>query len=200
MDRAPRRIGLTMRTQQAEGYHEPRDALAQAWAGFLAVALPGVQWMYVPSLGAAASAAYCEAWGLNGLILTGGEDIGTSPLRDETERSLLAWAGQADLPVLGICRGLQMMVHLAGVELDHVANHVRARHKLAGSFAHEVNSYHTLRPRECPAGYHVLATAPDGSIEAIRHDSLPWEGWMWHPEREADFAAADIEATRRIFQ
>jgi putative glutamine amidotransferase len=31
----------------------------------------------------------------------------------------------------------------------------------------------------------------DGEIEAIEHTTLPWQGWMWHPEREAEFAASD---------
>ncbi|MFX0545234.1 gamma-glutamyl-gamma-aminobutyrate hydrolase family protein [Roseovarius sp. S1116L3] len=199
MDKSERRIGLTMRTQQAEGYHEPRDALAQAWASYLEAALPEACWMYLPSLGAGKMETYCEGWGLDGLILTGGEDLDSSALRDESERALLKWAASRGVPVLGICRGLQMMTHAAGGQLTTVGGHVRARHVLTGRYSHEVNSFHTTGVTDCPEGYHVLAQAPDGSIEAIGHDTLPWEGWMWHPEREASYSADDINATRRIF-
>jgi len=199
MSDVKRRIGLTMRIQQADGYHEPRDALAQCWADFLAVALPAAKWMYLPSLGAEAIADYCDAWGLNGLILTGGEDVGSSPLRDATERTLLDWAERDAKPVLGICRGLQLMTSLSGGHLQHVEGHVASRHPLSGRYTHEVNSYHGLGIKDCPRGYEILARAPDDTIEAIGHLELPWQGWMWHPERERISNAHDIEAIRRVF-
>jgi putative glutamine amidotransferase len=38
-------------------------------------------------------------------------------------------------------------------------------------------------PDGLPPGWSVLATAPDGTIEAIAHTTLPQIGVMWHPER-----------------
>jgi GMP synthase-like glutamine amidotransferase len=51
----------------------------------------------------------------------------------------------------------------------------------------------------CPAGYQVLARSEDGEIEAIRHDEFPWEGWMWHPEREERFDARDVNRLKKLF-
>jgi putative glutamine amidotransferase len=197
----PLRIGLTMRVMQAPGYDEPRDALAQNWAAFLQAAFPqGAAWLPVPNLGAAAVRSYCEAWDLNRLILTGGEDPGVAPLRDETERALLAWARERRLPVLGVCRGMQMMTLAAGGALKPVAGHVRTRHALQGPLAGEANSFHAFSPAGCPPAYRVLASAEDGEIEAIGHERLPWFGWMWHPEREPSPRAADLARLREIFR
>jgi putative glutamine amidotransferase len=88
----------------------------------------------------------------------------------------------------------------AGATLHPIRNHVATRHEVAGALpAREVNSYHALAFSQCPEGYEVLATASDGSIEAIRHRTLPWQGWMWHPEREDEFSQADITAIAEIF-
>ncbi len=61
-----------------------------------------------------------------------------------------------------------------------------------------VNSYHVYSLRACPDEYAVLACSVDGEIEAIRHRILPWEGWMWHPEREQPFASDDVERLRAL--
>ena len=45
------------------------------------------------------------------------------------------------------------------------------------------------------AGKSTLAT---GLSEAIRHDYLPWEGWMWHPEREKTFLMRDINRFKAL--
>lgn len=185
------RIGLTMRVIESHGYVEPRDALAQDWSRFLHEAIPGVAWMYLPNLGSDRIPAYCDQWGINALILTGGENIGAEPLRDDTERSLLSWAEQRDYPALGICRGMQLMAICAGTKLKSVKQHVKQRHALHGDIVREVNSYHEFSLTNCPEGYTVTASAPDGEIEAIRHNRLKWEGWMWHPEREENFDKAD---------
>ena len=39
-----------------------------------------------------------------------------------------------------------------------------------------------------------------GVIEAIRHATLPWEGWMWHPEREPVLHRQDIERLKALFR
>ncbi len=193
------RIGVTMRVLEALGYHETRDALAQNWSEFLKTALPGAAWMPLPNLGAVSIRSYCEKWGINGLILTGGEDFGVIPLRDETERDLLAWAKGRKMPALGICRGMQMMAMQAGSTLKLIDGHVRTRHVLCGSFSHEVNSFHNYGLLECPQGFVVTARSEDGNIEAICNPELHWEGWMWHPEREMPFNPVDIERLRTLF-
>ena len=134
------------------------------------------------------------------VVLSGGNDVGQCLTRDRTEQSLLDLAEREELPVLGICRGMQMIGVRAGVELRAVAGHVRTRHTVTGTIARDVNSYHTTALAACPDGFEVLARSADGQIEAIRHRSLRWEGWMWHPEREAVFDPYDLERLRRLFE
>jgi gamma-glutamyl-gamma-aminobutyrate hydrolase PuuD len=134
-----------------------------------------------------------------GIILSGGNDIGSCNERDMTEWSLMDFAISQNMPVLGICRGMQMMGHYSGTNLKTVENHVRIRHQLTGEIAHEVNSFHNLALEDCPPDYKVSAISEDGIIEAIRHRSRKWEGWMWHPERELEFNQHDIKRIKELF-
>ena len=43
-----------------------------------------------------------------------------------------------------------------------------------------------------------LAKSDDGNIEAIRHRELPWEAWMWHPEREGGLVLSHLERFKRL--
>ena len=133
------------------------------------------------------------------IVLSGGNDIGQCSSRDLTESRLLAHARSHSLPVLGICRGMQMIAHWSGSELKPVSGHVRTRHQLSGKIVAEVNSYHGFALAGCPEGFEVLACSGDGEIEAIRHRSLPWEGWMWHPEREDVWASHDVHRLQQLF-
>ena len=64
------------------------------------------------------------------LLLSGGNDIGTVPKRDLLEKSLLFWAEKYKKPVLGLCRGMQMMGVYFGSELIDVKGHVCTEHQL----------------------------------------------------------------------
>ena len=97
-----------------------------------------------------------------------------------------------------------MMAVWAGVDLVKKEGHVGTRHQLVvharkDEWPANVNSYHNWGLASCPAGFEVAAKAEDGSIEAITHSKLPWEGWMWHPEREAPFSPQDIKRLKRLF-
>ena len=138
------------------------------------------------------------------LLLSGGNDIGDYPERDATEHYLLNWAKDQTIPVLGICRGMQMMAVWAGGKLGRVKNHVGTRHKLniCGSdekWPTDVNSYHEWGLSDCPPDFELKAYTDDGEIEALKHKDLPWEGWMWHPERENPIIDKDINRLNALF-
>lgn len=193
------RIGLTMRIVEAPDYAEPRDAIAQDWPRFLKVALPDAHWLFIPNLGAEDTVRFCESWNINRLIVTGGQDLGEAPLRDETETELLNWAERGRLPVIGICRGMQLMAARAGTPCGRVEGHVAKRHYVNGEIGREVNSYHKKAIYDCPDGFVATARAGDGTIEAMRHTYLPWSGWMWHPEREDSPAGEDVQTLQKVF-
>jgi len=132
------------------------------------------------------------------ILLSGGNNIGACSDRDLTENGLLDYAAQKSMPVLGICRGMQILGMRAGAGLKQVGGHVRSRHILQGEISGEVNSFHDMALDKCPSDYSVLARSEDGEIEAIRHKGLPWEGWMWHPEREETFDSRDLDRLREL--
>ena len=142
--------------------------------------------------------------GIDVVLLSGGNNIGDVQLRDLTEEYLVFWAEKYKKPLLGICRGMQMMGICAGAQLVKINGHAKVRHKLKAkdtsnkSLPKSVNSYHDFALEECPQGYEILAESEDGSIEAIKHKKLHWEGWMWHPEREFPFDYIDIMRLKKI--
>lgn len=172
--------------------------------------------------------------GMQGLLLSGGTDLnparyGASPhpgneipddARDELETRLLAEALAANLPVLAICRGMQLFnVAHGGTLIQHLEN--AAAHQVHGSDpaqpahpilvepdsrlgailgegAHSVNSRHHQAVERVGAGLRVTArSTPDGVIEALERDDRRFAlAVQWHPE---DQARRDAEQ-RKLFQ
>ena len=193
-------VAVSQRVDVVENRGERRDALDQRLASFLSVI--GLTPVMVPNQLINTTPGlpiWLDRFDFSGVVLSGGNNIGDHPERDSTESSLLEFAKRNGLPVLGICRGMQMMAEWSGGSLIRVEGHVRTRHLLTGEINANVNSYHDYALSECPEGFEVLARAEDGSIEAIRHSVLKWQGWMWHPERESEFASHDIERISRLF-
>lgn len=202
--------GISMRVIRDPASGERRDALARDWARFFSALSPeGISWVMLPNVEDACP-ALAHSLGVNALVLSGGDDLGATPERDRTEASLLAWAAARNMPVIGICRGMQMLQHFFGGNLVRLAaqRHVRARHPIiwrgpqASSQSREVNSYHQwgLFAEHLPPELESLALcAEDSSVEALRARSLPWLGLMWHPEREPEAHPADLELFQRQF-
>ncbi len=143
--------------------------------------------------------SWLEALRPVGIILSGGNDLGQSGSRDRTENALLNYAQRNSLPLLGICRGMQMMGAWAQTELKSVEGHVACRHSVNGEIVGSVNSYHRYSLVACPLGFRIIAKSEDGEIEAIKHLTLPWEGWMWHPERESIFSREHLLRFQNLF-
>ena len=160
---------------------------------------------------------------LDGLLLTGGADINPlylgeepikelhsiNPRRDRQELLLTKLAADRQIPILGICRGIQTMnaafggtlyqdihMQMEGTRIKHdqdlersYASHTVAiepdslLHQLFGTDTIAVNSFHHQAVKEVATGFRVCARSIDGVIEAM--ESTEYKsmlGVQWHPE------------------
>ena len=196
-----RGIGVTQRVEVVGDYGERRDCLDQAWTKFLLTC--GLLPILLPNV-ADAALALCDQAGIAGLLLTGGNDLaelgGNAPERDEVENALLGFAERRRLPVLGVCRGMQVIQQRFAVPLRRVEGHVTPRQVIQIDHQPaEVNSYHHFAAFESRPPLQTWAMADDGVIKAVRHATSSITGIMWHPERCSPFRPADVQLFRHVF-
>ncbi len=170
----------------------------------------------------------------DGLLLSGGVDISpaaygeqphpdlnaTTPERDAHELALLVEAKRRGIPVLAICRGIQLVnvayggtlyqdipaqvpgaIQHAQRSARHLPSHavtVTATSRLyglVGGFL-DVTSFHHQAIKDLGADLEVVATAADGIIEAVEADDHPWlVAVQWHPE----MSHATDDASQALF-
>ena len=153
------------------------------------------------------------------LVLSGGGDMGIKsgaygdqtenlPIggvnddRDILERQLLDRALEKKMPVLGICRGMQVMtvflggtlwpdigqggfdggIHRDGEGGEPPIGDIPHWTKMEGK-EFEVTSHHHQGVRELGEDLKIISKSSDGMIEAVKHENLPWFAVQWHPER-----------------
>ncbi|MFF8954752.1 gamma-glutamyl-gamma-aminobutyrate hydrolase family protein [Streptomyces sp. NPDC014894] len=165
---------------------------------------------------------------MDGLVVAGGADVEpvrygaerdprTGPAtrdRDAWELALIHAALAAGVPLLGICRGMQLLnVALGGTLVQHLDGHTGGegvftshtvkpvpgtRYASIVPHAAEVPSYHHQAVDRLAPGLTACAYAEDGTVEAVETESGWAVGVQWHPEMGGDLAVmgALVEAAR----
>lgn len=210
------RIGITQRVSVVKEYQERRDCLDQQWAVILSefdlIPIPLANRMEnIP--------IYLDNLALDGVVLTSGNDLADlenptnpAPERDKFETAVLDYAIETGLPLLGVCRGLQLINTHFGGTLKPIDGHVNRNHKLEYINTTDnpelrlprevtVNSYHNYGITTGNVGEHleVVAQAPDETVEFVRHQSHPIWGCMWHPERDLPMTPLDRQLFSTLF-
>jgi len=169
---------------------------------------------------------YVKSLEVQGIILTGGNDVSPnlyrqevvsckniSPIRDEIETKLIRLATKDNIPILGICRGMQIInVFFGGSLIQNIksilrtkVNHVDSTHlnkivnpkivKLLGNSEFTVNSFHDqgIVPTSLAKNLKIFSVSKDdGIIEGFFHKTYPIIGIQWHPERLGSTKQIDI--------
>lgn len=212
-------VSATRRTDEGRERVALNTAYVQALcrAGVVPVVVP-------PTLDPEAACSVLDR--VQGLVLTGGEDVepsryGAAPhprlgetdaARDAVELALITGAARRRLPLLAICRGIQILnVALGGTlyqdlaseragPIDHADPHARHAleiepnsrlHRTVGASAASVNTRHHQAIRDVAPGLRATAWATDGVIEGVepRDSGAPWTlAVQWHPEDNAEIA------------
>lgn len=206
-----RKIAITQRLIQHETYHEVRDTLDVKWAelcselNYLPILLP-VNYDFKK---------YFYEFDISAVILTGGNDLSSvydnelSRKRDSFEKELIRFSLDGNIPILGVCRGMQVIGEFFGCTLKKVSNHAGTKHTLTisekTSFKNEleklfmVNSYHNYALDNISGDIETSALSSDGVVEAIEHKKYKIFCHMWHPERENPFSKEEFDIIRRLF-
>jgi len=219
-----KRIGITVRTD-ANQYGNQCDVIEHTYLilfkklGYCPIIIPNIENKLINFL---------HTLSLDGIVLSGGNDISVEyekhlmkgdknkiNVRDINEHKVLEWAIQNQIPILGICRGMQFInLFFGGGLLKNLAesigtNHVSTKHKVrfednafGVSGNTTVNSYHNhgVTMSTLSNSLKVLAISQDSLvIEGIYHPVYPIVGIQWHPERKSNISVNDNRLIQCLF-
>jgi len=213
-----KRIGITMRVITAPDSGEERDAISRDLLNYVARVLPGYEIVLIPN-SPYRIADKMKSLKVSGVILSGGNDWGQVPSRDRTEAGIVKYCLERAVPLLGICRGMQVMNVVTGgrlkkdIKKESGKNHIACTHNVnilpnspvsikgIGNTI-KVNSFHGQGMREADISkeFEVFAVTSDGVIEGVFHRSRPAIGIQWHPERKNSCAAFDRRIVKELFK
>ena len=206
-----KKIAITQRLIINDSYFETREALHTKWGAlcnelnFLPIILPIEKDFN----------EYFKAFKIDGIILTGGNDLNSfnnsneSLKRDLFEKALIKHAVENAIPIFGVCRGMQIVGEYFGASFKKVQNQVGIRHGLKvnpkSKYYHElcklsdVNSFHDFAIENLPGSMLISATDKNGIIKSIEHVHHKIFCQMWHSEREEAFDRNELRLINIFF-
>ena len=141
---------------------------------------------------------------INLLIIPGGNNVSntlnTSKIRNSIEINLIKICFKKKIPILGICRGAQLLNKSFGGKIKKVKKHMRTRHNI--SFINKeivkkellnVNSFHNdgIKKNDLSKVFKMLASDKDENVEMFISKDKKIIGTLWHPEREKNTQLLD---------
>ena len=206
-----KKIVVTQRLTNNESYFEQREMLDISWGklfddiDLLPIILP-YEYNFEK---------YFKKFKIDGILLTGGNDLNSlnqnelSFKRDNFENKLIKFAINNNIPIFGVCRGMQIIAQYFGSTLKVVYNQVNIKHKLVVNENSkylknlnnitEVNSFHNYGIDNLSDELIVAAYCHTGLIKAIEHKEYKIFGQMWHSERTKPFSEDELNIIKVFF-
>lgn len=137
---------------------------------------------------------------INLIILPGGNDIfdkdNVVKNRNKVEKSIIKFSIKNKIPLLGICRGMQLINIFFSGKIELGKNHMRTNHlvELKNNFFKQkkffVNSFHNyvIKKNKIGKNLKIIAECKDQTVEFFKHKKYKIYGVMWHPERNINYS------------
>lgn len=170
-----------------------------------------------------------ESQDFDGFILSGGNNVqykkkslstekdyilkhDISPIRDSVENNIIEYSINNNIPLIGICRGMQMINFFFNGKISKIPDksHVAVYHDVSIVDDYllnfydspcSVNSYHDFGITINDLSKELIKTSICGKyVESFIHKKFKIHGIMWHPERESKKDEFDLEYIKHIFK
>ena len=193
-------IGITQRIIKEPNHGELRDELSHDWIDYFTKNFPKAFLIPIPNF-RILDDDWFENLNLDLLILSNGNDLGEFSRRDKLERHAIEYAVNNSIPIIGFCRGFQIINEYFGgrlnsnieettkqkhVSIEHEVEIVNKRYvQMLDKKIIKVNSYHNhgvLIDGLSPS-LKAFAISERSVVEGFFHEELPIMGIQWHPER-----------------
>lgn len=206
-----KKIAVSQRLNPNKGYYELREALDVQWGKLfkelemIPIILPLEYDFQV----------YFKNIGIDGILLTGGNDLNRlnpsdeSLKRDNFEKELISYGIENDIPIFGVCRGMQIIAEYFGSDFMKVKDQVSIKHRLKVnkkskyfkelSDLNNVNSFHIYAIENLSPNLLISATNEKGIIKAVEHKKHRIFAQMWHSERENSFKNEELELIKKFY-
>lgn len=133
-----------------------------------------------------------------GIVFSGGNDLNflkkekVNFIRDSLEKKILETVLKKKIPILGVCRGFQLIASYFKCKIIKQKGHVKTIHELKRNkqrYKHKlknikVNSFHNFTVQTLPKSFELVVKHKDGSIEIASSKKLKILSLMFHPERK----------------
>lgn len=126
------------------------------------------------------------------IIISGGLDLKSKKSNDisrlRLEKFLIKYAIKKNIPLLGICSGMQVICDFYNIKISKLKKHVGKKHKIILNNKKNItrNSYHNygVLKKDLKSNFTILGLANDSSVEAFKSKKNKIFATMWHPERQ----------------
>ena len=139
------------------------------------------------------------------IVVSGGGDPQKKDLRHKNEKKIIKYSIKKKLPIIGICRGAQVLNIYYGGKIKKIKNHVKKKHRIFGNLVKKkkiyTNSYHDYGFDEklLARNFKILAYSFDKIVKCFCHKKYKILGIMWHPERNKTISNFDKKIIKSFF-
>ena len=210
---------VTTRITLATKYYEVRDSISHDLMSL--ILRHGMTPLLIPNICSSPEKLY-NSIPFDVLILSGGDDLvkpiekiskinNIKILRDTTEKKLIKFSIKKNIPIIGICRGMQLLNNFFGgySNTSNNSSHKKEPHliketnnlSLFPNKTFKVNSFHNNIITKTSLSPQLIPTmlASDNSVESFMHNNYSIFGIMWHPERKFIDDAINTYFKERFF-
>ncbi len=214
------KIAISMRVSEDSSFQERRDCLAHDWYLFFE-AINAASPILIPNINSFDPAIFFSNNVPDAVVLSGGNNIASCshqsdlvPERDNVESLLIDYCVNNDIPLLGVCRGMQFINTYFGGKVSPVIleqSHVGGEHSVSlsmkelisvyGEKSISVNTYHDycINSGDLSSLLNSGAVSTDDVHEALYHPAHLVMGVQWHPERNNPLDLKEIEFFKKYF-